>query len=282
MASSSVTTVINGNEVQLASLETVDYIGVLIGREEDIAKLYTACRTKGIFCLDMRDTALFYHGYGYLQLLKKMYKFHKEYFNHPMEVKLESLVGPSIESGYHSQPDRETFEIPFDSLGMYAPGKFPKPLDDVAVYEFMHMSQAVMEKLIESLSASLCEEFPDIPSPNTLHNDRYPSASGLKMESFPTVDKIVPSSEQTDGGTLTLRLCNTPIIEIQDEANPDGWSLIQPPEGHAIVNVGNCLEKLSDGKFKSAPYRIGQIADGTMDRRCIVYSLRPETKSGVY
>jgi isopenicillin N synthase-like dioxygenase len=80
----------------------------------------------------------------------------------------------------------------------------------------------------------------------------------------------------TDSGTLTLLFYKDwGIYAFLPDKNT--WAFTPPLEGCALINVGDSLQTLSDGKLHSPKHGVTQPFDGAMDRYYLSYFLRPET-----
>lgn len=109
------------------------------------------------------------------------------------------------------------------------------------------------------------------------------SDTGLKL--CLTDDSVAPgeltANAHTDFGLLTLIFCNAPVMELQDPASPasntDGWLLIEPVEGCALVHGADALRHASGGVLHSPLHRVVQPENVGPEGTCMtVYYLRPE------
>ena len=79
------TATIDGHEIEIASLETIDY-GRLAAREPDeIEKLLKACQMPGFFYLDFQSGP----AKELIADIPNIYAASKQYFDQPQEVKLK-------------------------------------------------------------------------------------------------------------------------------------------------------------------------------------------------
>ncbi|BAF27204.1 Os10g0558900, partial [Oryza sativa Japonica Group] len=82
-------------------------------------------------------------------------------------------------------------------------------------------------------------------------------ARGLRMNYYPPclkADKVLGLSPHTDPGGLTLLLQVNDVQGLQ--INKDGkWFSVNALNGALIVNIGDTLEILSNGKFRSVEHR---------------------------
>ena len=111
------------------------------------------------------------------------------------------------------------------------------------------------------------------------HRADQPSDTGLKLVSHPSLARLsdVGESLHTDSGTLTLLFFEKVSIHA---FLPDSnmWAFTPPLEGCALINVGNALQRLSDGKLHSPKHRVTQPSDGAKERYFLSYFLRPENR----
>lgn len=104
-------------------------------------------------------------------------------------------------------------------------------------------------------------------------NSQRPGKSnlGLGIARAPAGTQLM--SSHADDGLLTILYHITPFIEIPAPV-PGGWALIEMAEYLHIVNVGEALERLSEGRPRSAPHRITQVEG---DNHLITYYLRTDS-----
>ena len=140
------------------------------------------------------------------------------------------------------------------------------------IENFISTSHHITLFLLALISESLGIDF------EKHHREGEPNDCGLKLESVPLSERLedVPPSEHTDMGTLTLLYCPQYTTEINLPGTED-WGFIVPKSGHAIVNVADSLQEMSNGQLKSCLHRVGQPTPGAGQRKCILYYLRPES-----
>jgi len=145
------------------------------------------------------------------------------------------------------------------------------------IRQFIENSHAVAKVLLDRLATAL--NLPPDSQLVTNHDNNSPSDSGLKLESVPMKERLedVLSSEHTDRGTLTLLFCNMFTTELYVLETGE-WKFIVPKDRCAIVNVGDALQRFSDGQFMSCLHRVGQPVPGAGERICVLYYLRPSNK----
>lgn len=143
----------------------------------------------------------------------------------------------------------------------------------------MNKSHAIKLVIFEVLFFKLGLEPHILPS---LHRLEQPSSDQLgftKSIVYPTQRDSIPDialGAHTDFGSITIlfnRLDGLQVLGLDGK-----WMNIHPLPGHAIVNLGDAMVKLSSGILKSNIHRIVTIPGlkECVDRYSIVYFSRPE------
>lgn len=146
---------------------------------------------------------------------------------------------------------------------------------NIAVFKsFMSLSTEITETLLSCLSDGL-----DLKSANRFeHNHRtsMPSRTSLILMSYPqnTGNANVGHNKHTDIGSLTLLFIKQLGLEVQMPGT-DVWRSVAPRDGHAVVNVGDCLRYLSRKRFKSCLHRVIPPSSLNDTRYSIGFFLRP-------
>lgn len=113
------------------------------------------------------------------------------------------------------------------------------------------------------------------------HLPQAASLSTLGMLKYPRHDLSSSAGEcgighnkHTDVGTLTFLLSEQWGLQI---LSPDtkSWAFVEPRPGHAVVNVGDSLRFITNGKLSSVVHRVTPIREVQHeDRYSIAYFLR--------
>jgi isopenicillin N synthase-like dioxygenase len=82
----------------------------------------------------------------------------------------------------------------------------------------------------------------------------------------------------TDFGTMTV-LCQDDVGGLEIETPEGNWVQAPPIEGTLIVNVGDLLERWTNGAFRSAPHRV--INRGARERLSLVFAFDPNPETVV-
>ena len=78
-------------------------------------------------------------------------------------------------------------------------------------------------------------------------------------------------AEHTDYGLLTLLgQDGTPGLEVRA---PDGWTAVDARSDRFVCNIGDMLERLTGGRYRSTPHRVRNTSD--VDRRSFPFFLDP-------
>ena len=110
------------------------------------------------------------------------------------------------------------------------------------------------------------------------HRSYMPSNSCLNLFCYPkrTGQNQFGQNKHTDNGSLTLLFANQPGLEILSPKTGI-WSKVNSQRGHAVVNVGDTLRFLSEGRFYSSIHRAAPTFGPLQQQRLVIgYFLRAE------
>jgi isopenicillin N synthase-like dioxygenase len=83
---------------------------------------------------------------------------------------------------------------------------------------------------------------------------QYPPAAATDAEGPPGAERPWGVAEHTDYGLLTiLRQDNTGGLEVR---TPAGWTAAPPIPGSFVCNLGDMLERMTGGLYRSTPHRV--------------------------
>jgi isopenicillin N synthase-like dioxygenase len=81
-------------------------------------------------------------------------------------------------------------------------------------------------------------------------------------------------AEHTDYGLLTL-LAHDGTPGLQVRATHGGWLDVPAVDGALVVNLGDMLERMTAGAYRSTPHRVRHASDGTTDRLSFPFFFDP-------
>ncbi|KAJ8618313.1 hypothetical protein MRB53_014499 [Persea americana] len=220
-----------------------------------------------------------------LEVLERAKQAAHTFFNLPSEKKAVFLKGktpcPNVFYGTSFAPETEKKLEWKDYLSMIymndeeAMQFWPQECRDAAL-DYMKAANKMIHAILSTLLRGLGVEIDE----STI--GQYMEANAVNMNYYP----ICPSPELTVGvgrhsdlAALTILLQDDIgglFVKVEDK----GWIEIPPVEGALVINVGDTLEILSNGRYKSAEHRV--LASSTKARVSvpIFVSPRPPTMIG--
>src|SRR5690349_12043382 len=244
------------------------------GRWAGAAELGKACRESGFF---------YVVGHGVDEdLQRRLRELSREFFAQDVETKMQIRmalggrawrgyfrVGDELTSGKPDQKEGLYFgtELPADhplvqaGTPLHGPNLFPEKPAGLreAVLDYMAALTRLGHRLMAGLALSL-----DLPE--SYFADRYTGdGSGDPLTLFRIFNYPPPSDpglwgvgEHTDYGLLTILL--------QDDAgglevrSRSGWVSAPPVPGSFVCNIGDMLDRMTRGVFRSTPHRVRNLA----------------------
>ena len=136
-------------------------------------------------------------------------------------------------------------------------GKLVLPEEFQAVRPSLQNVTNSSDSILRKINSILCSSLEPPVSGSIAANGQQPGKSnlGLGIARAPNGTQLM--SSHADDGLLTILYHITPFIEIPASV-PGGWARIEMTDDLHIINVGEALEKLSEGRLKSALHRITQ------------------------
>lgn len=133
-------------------------------------------------------------------------------------------------------------------------------------------AQTIFRSLSDSLNLQPGQRFEDF------HDPSRPAPDILRLLKYHADERSsnIPQTPHTDLGSLTFVFTSTPGLQVLPPHVPE-WQYVQPLAGHAIVNIGDCLTKMTNGLLKSVLHRVGPLPGHPMpERYSFAYLMRPE------
>ncbi|XP_037040254.1 oxidoreductase vrtI-like [Bradysia coprophila] len=267
------------------SLPVIDYTALVKRDSTEIQKIVRASTELGFFYLKVDN-----------QLdPDPMFRLAENVFRMPLDDKLPYKMDGKNGIYYGYKPARTTFtdkhgtpdtiefwNISKDELLVRNGNDFPKAILDVkdVIKSFMIKSHEMINVILEILSISLGL---DAKALSNLH--RLMESSGDQLRFTKTTMHPIqnrPSSPDvslgahTDFGSITIlfnRLYGLQVLSPNKE-----WLFVPPLPGHAVVNLGDAMVKLSGGRLMSNTHRVVTAPglSAVTDRYSVVYFARPE------
>lgn len=174
------------------------------------------------------------------------------------------------------------YQIPKDGimqLGDQTNFKRPQIIDShmSALHTFALAISRVAAVILSTLSTSL--KLPIDNSLQKLHNTHLPSPDLIRLLKYhaqPLSERGSSHTPHTDLGSLTFLFTKQFGLQISGVESRE-WEWMQPKDGCAIVNIGDCLSFLTDGLFRSCRHRVVALHGQAMkERYSFAYFMRPD------
>ncbi|XP_023537854.1 gibberellin 3-beta-dioxygenase 1-like [Cucurbita pepo subsp. pepo] len=201
-------------------------------------------------------------------LIAKMEEEARRLFTLPAKEKMKTLrsadrvtgYGTAVISKYHSKC---MWHEGFTILGSPADdAKKLWPSDSKRFCDVMEEYQSEMKRLSDRL-IKLIFKFLDISEEETMKllssmDDSGKSYTALQLNSYPPCpdpDQVMGLAAHTDTSLFTIvhQACNDGLQIFKDKA---GWIPLSPMRGSFVVNVGDLLHIMSNGRFRSILHRV--------------------------
>lgn len=161
---------------------------------------------------------------------------------------------------------------------MHGPNLFPREPADLASVVLAHLE--LMTSVGQAVLAGMAIGLGLEPNWFLDHLTRDPLVL-FRIFRYPAVDAAEDAEalagrpwgvgEHTDYGLLTLLVQDgNPGLEVR---TPQGWVAVDPRPDRFVCNVGDMLERLTGGRYRSTPHRVRN--DSTVDRLSFPFFLDP-------
>jgi isopenicillin N synthase-like dioxygenase len=265
-------------EATLPVIDLTSFGGDSRSSHEVASELGRACRESGFF---------YVAGHGVEDsLCERLEEQSREFFALGLETKMQIRmerggrawrgyfpVGAELTSGKPDQKEGLYFgaELPPDhpkvqaGVPLFGANLFPDlPGFRETVLEYMHALTMLGHRVMEVLALSLGLE-------RTYFHDRYTADPLILFRIFhypPTPGNLRDAStwgvgEHTDYGLLTiLKQDEHPGLEVK---SPAGWIKAPPLPGTFVCNIGDMLDRMTGGLYRSTPHRVqNQSSEGRL------------------
>ncbi|XP_042475627.1 protein SRG1 [Macadamia integrifolia] len=258
-------------------IPVIDLSKLVEGNEDqsqtELSKLASACEEWGFF-------QVVNHGI-HLELLESIEKITMEFFNLPLEEKQKYPMPPGTIQGYgHAFVFSEDQKL--DWCNMLALGvepyyiRNPKlwPTEPVGFSETLETYSTNIRKVCQNLLGFIAMS---LGLKQDMFNEMFGVAvQAVRMNYYPPCsrpDLVLGLSPHSDGSALT-------VLQ-QGKGSPVGlqilkdntWVPVQPVPNALVINIGDTIEVLTNGKYKSVEHRA--VTHKEKDRLSIVTFYAP-------
>ncbi|KAL5773183.1 hypothetical protein ACOSQ2_013107 [Xanthoceras sorbifolium] len=234
-----------------------------------------ACENWGFF-------ELVNHGISH-ELLDTVEKLTKEHYRKCMEQRFKEMVASKGLSAVESEVSDIDWESTFYLRHLPTSNMSEIPDLEEGYRKTMKEFAVELEKLAEQLLDLLCENLGLEKGylKNTFYGSKGPTF-GTKVSNYPPCPKpdlIKGLRAHTDAGGVILLFQDDKVSGLQ--LLKDGQWVDVPPMKHSIViNLGDQLEVITNGKYKSVMHRVIAQPDGT--RMSIASFYNPGSDAVIY
>lgn len=200
----------------------------------------------------------------------------KRLFDLPMEAKMATYIGNSVNHRGYVPPGEEEFypgakdakegfdlalDLPPEQVPpghpMLGPNQWPDlPGFREDVMAYYAAAFAVGRRLLRALAMALGQ------APEAFERLVVTPPSQLRLLHYPTqtaVEDISGIGAHTDYECFTLLLTSTPGLEVMNQAGQ--WIDAPPVPGVLVVNIGDMMEFWSAGKFVATSHRVRKVVE---------------------
>ncbi|KAL9239848.1 hypothetical protein vseg_014129 [Gypsophila vaccaria] len=242
-------------------------------------KIYQACENWGFLQITN-------HGVPN-EILEKLETQVMKLFDLPFEEKMKVLRTPESAAGYGSPrltpffPKKmwtEGFTILGDSLFHHAKLLWPQNGDDYQAFcDVMEEYQAQMKALSDKLLALIFKSL-NIPESEMtwINADLKNLSTALQMNSYPKCpdpDHAMGLAQHTDSLLVTIVHQSSNISGLQVYKDGPGWVSVDPVPGALVVNSGDLLHIISNGRFPTDLHRA--VVNNKAHRISVAYFYGP-------
>ncbi|KAJ6674633.1 1-AMINOCYCLOPROPANE-1-CARBOXYLATE OXIDASE-LIKE [Salix viminalis] len=247
--------------------------------EERVAtmeKIKDACENWGFF-------ELLNHGISH-ELMDTVERMTKEHYKKCMEQRFEELVASKALEGVQTEIKDMDWESTFHLRHLPKSNIAEVPDLDDEYRKVMKEFALKLEKLAEELLDLLCENLGLEKGylKKALYGSTGSPTFGTKVSNYPPCPKpdlVKGLRAHTDAGGIILLFQDDKVSGLQ--LLKDGQWIDVPPMRHSIVvNLGDQIEVITNGKYKSVEHRVIAQTDGA--RMSIASFYNPGSEAVIY
>lgn len=244
-------------------------------RQKEMEKLAMACEEWGFF-------QVVNHGIPG-SLMEQMKRITREFVLLPLQEKVEYSVqehegyGQAFVFSEDQQLDWSDLLyltiMPAEKRKMKfwpaKPVEFRETVEEYAI-QVQRLSNQMLYLMAENLSLNAPDRFVHMFGEISQSMHYYPPC--------PRPDLVIGLSSHTDGGGITILLQEDGVVGLQVRKDGD-WIPVQPIPGGLVINIGDMVEVISNGKYKSIEHRA--VANKEKDRISIAAFCNPEKEAEI-
>lgn len=234
-----------------------------------------ACENWGFF-------ELVNHGIS-IDLMDRVEKLTKEHYKQCMEQRFKDLVASRALDGVETEITDMDWESTFHLCHLPKSNVFEVPDLNTEYREAMKEFALELEKLAEQLLDLLCENLGLEKGylKKAFYGSKGPTY-GTKVGNYPPCPRpelVKGLRAHTDAGGIILLLQDDQVCGLQ--LLKDGQWIDVPPMRHSIViNLGDQIEVITNGKYKSVSHRVVTQTEGT--RMSVASFYNPGSDAVIY
>lgn len=244
-------------------------------RQKEMEKLAMACEEWGFF-------QVVNHGIPG-SLMEQMKRITREFVLLPLQEKVEYAVqehegyGQAFVFSEDQQLDWSDLLyltiMPAEKRKMKfwpaKPVEFRETVEEYAI-QVQRLSNQMLYLMAENLSLNAPDRFVHMFGEISQSMHYYPPC--------PRPDLVIGLSSHTDGGGITILLQEDGVVGLQVRKDGD-WIPVEPIPGGLVINIGDMVEVISNGKYKSIEHRA--VANKEKDRISIAAFCNPEKEAEI-
>ncbi|KAJ0977695.1 hypothetical protein J5N97_013169 [Dioscorea zingiberensis] len=238
----------------------------------EMAKLQSACQNWGFF-------QVVNHGVETC-LLESMERVSREFFMLPLEEKEKYPMAPGTIQGYgHAFVFSEDQKLDWcNMLALALQPHFirnPKlwPTNPANFSETLEMYSAGIRKLCQRLLEHIAESLG--LKPYTFNEMFGEAVQAVRMNYYPPCsrpDLVLGLSPHSDGSAITVLQQDTNSVGLQI-LKDNAWIPVHPVHNALVINLGDTLEVLTNGRYKSIEHRV--VTNEKIDRLSVATFYAP-------
>ncbi|KAE8661863.1 S-norcoclaurine synthase 1 [Hibiscus syriacus] len=227
-----------------------------LDHDDGLKKLHFACKDWGFF-------QLINHGVPD-EVIEKMKTDAQDFFNLPLEEKMAWAQIPNYSEGYGqvlvlSEDQKLDWSDIFYVIPLPVPLRNMRfwPTNPPSFRETLEKYSMELHNVMVQLMKLIAKNLGTDPWMLLSYFDED-EVQGIKLIYYPPcaeASKVLGASPHSDGTGLTLLLQVNEVEGLQFKRNQK-WVPVKPIPGALIVNIGDVLEIMSNGKYKSAVHRV--------------------------